>query len=470
MTFVHRRTRGVVVTLLGAAVALIAPAAHASGRNVVLLKVKAHSARANTCKRSVISVLRSRNKLMSTSKYMRTRKVLKRYAWNKRAISAVARAIGADAVVHVHFAWRRGKLNMIVRVREGKSGRIVDTLSFPLRRGRCGMRTLRTLRDRLLATIDRVERIDDFKEEPHETEQATDTDDDENPTADTSKSKAKTDSDSDSDSDVSKDSSDFEAPDSSLHAVGGHINVGFSAIGRQLEFGVASGIPDNMRPRPYQSSMVGGVHVDAELYPFLRKSKGSFFGRQLSRIGVAFDLDHSVAMKSTLSLSGTPTEFATTQSRWSLGARYRIPIGRSAIKLAAGYDELGLVVADGTIMTGVPDVTYGAVDLGGDVDIALGSHFTLGLGGRFLAVTGAGEISTGAAYGRAVITGVSGRAQIDAHVTKSLTLSAGLSLLQISLDFAGTGDMSDVNGDNQQDVNSASDTYSGGFVSAGYRF
>lgn len=454
---------------------MIAPAAHASGRSVVLLKVKAHSARANTCKRSVISVLRSQNKLMSTSKYMRTRKVLKRYAWNKRAISAVARAIGADAVVHVHFAWRRGKLNMIVRVREGKSGRIVDTLAFPLRRNRCGMRTLKALRDRLLSTINRVERIDDVKEEPHETEQVTDTDDDENPTADTSKSESDSaadsdsDSDSDSNSDVSKDADDFEPPPT-LHAIGGHINVGFSAIGRQLEFGVASGIPDNMKPRPYQSSMVGGVHVDAELYPFLRKSRGSFFGRQLSRIGVAFDLDHSVAMKSTLSLSGTPTEFATTQSRWSLGLRYRIPIGHSAIKLAAGYDELGLVVADGTIMTGVPDVTYGAFDLGGDVDIALGSHFTLGFGGRFLAVTGAGEISTHAAYGRAVITGVSGRAQLDAHVTRSLTLSAGVSLLQISLDFAGTGDMSDVNGDNQQDVNSASDTYSGGFVSAGYRF
>ncbi len=452
---VSPRCRGIVAAFICAALVAWAPSAEAGQRNVVLLKIKAWGARANVCKRAVKSVLRSEHNLMSTSKYMRTRRKLRRFQWVPKNVAAVASAVGADALVHVRILRRYRTWTLVIRVRAGKTGEIAKDLKIPMRRGRCDMRTIKALRDELLGALASVPSIDGEDEDTTE----------ETPVADPEPTPDQTTSDEPS---VSKKAA--PAKGSTLGAIGGSLDVGFSAIGRTLQFGVDAGIPAAMQPRQYEGGLVGGVHVDAELYPFKHKTSKSFLSRQVSRIGVSFGLDRSVSMKSTLTANGSEQQFATTQSRWTVGGMYRLPLGNGAFKLAAGYNQLGFDVDSGSVATGVPNVGYGFVDAGAALELPLGKRLTVHVDGRYLHVLDAGDIVDAMAYGTATITGAAGRASLDINVTSKLRLRLGVSYLRMAFEFDGSGQMTDLDADSQQDVSTAEDTYAGGFVSAGYRF
>jgi len=449
-----RRMRVAIVVVIGAAFVLVAPPADAGKRSVVLLK-SARGAKTRVCRNLVKTIISSKHNVNSPRKYMRTRAKMRRFGFTARNVAAVSTATGTDALVHVRIAYRYRKATLVVRVRAGKTGKIADTLYIPMRRGRCTARTGKSLRNKLLSTLAWVEPIDEESdpEPPKPTEQVSD-----EPTPEPTPS---------GDEPSVRTSVETKGGGSSaLGAIGGSIDVGFSAIGRRMEFTTSASIPAAMQPRWYNGRLVGGVHVDAELYPFMHKEKPS----QISRIGVVMSMDQSVSMKSTLSANGMDQQFATNQSRWGVGVRYRIPIGKGALKLGAGYDQLTFAVDSGAVDTGLPNVGYSYVDVGGSVELPFTSWLGARAGGRYLHVMQAGDIAAASAYGQANVTGMAGEASLNIKLTSKLQLRAGISFLRIAFDFDGSGQMTDLDADSQQDVGGASDTYTGGFVSAGYYF
>lgn len=449
------RARAVLAVFVAATVMAVAPPASAGKRGVVLLKVRAWGPQGAVCARAVKNVLRSEHRLMSTPKYLRTRQKLRRTATTPKNVAAVAAAVGADAIVFARVVRRYGKSMLVIRIRAGKTGEVAKDLRIPMPRGRCGARTVERLRKELSTTIADIAPIDEAADEPPSAKPVADAE----PTPDSEPTPTDTPA-------VAK-ASTASRGGSVFSTIGGSVDLGVSAIGRRLEFAVDGSVPEAMRPREYDGGLVGGVHVDAELYPFMHKTRPS----RVAGLGLSFSLDQSVSMKSTLSMNGTEQQFATTQSRWAVGMIYRIPLGRrGAFKLAAGYDQLGVEVDSGNVDTGVPDVSYGYLDAGASVELPLGSRLMVRLGGRYLHLMDAGEIAVAAAYGQATMTGFSALAGIDLDVTSKLRVRAGLSFVRMDLSFDGSGQMTDVNADDQQDVRGARDTYAGGFVSAGYTF
>jgi hypothetical protein len=139
--------------------------------------------------------------------------------------------------------------------------------------------------------------------------------------------------------------------------------------------------------------------------------------------------------------------------------------------LRAGYGQSVFELDKGAAagMVDIPNVKYAFVDPGVSILYPLGK-LSIDAGARFLLMLSTGEIQTRDSYGQASIIAFDTGAGVNYAVTRSIGVRLGVRLAQVNFSFKGTGTLSDRNGDATQDVDSASDQYLGGSLTANYRF
>lgn len=167
----------------------------------------------------------------------------------------------------------------------------------------------------------------------------------------------------------------------------------------------------------------------------------------------------------------------TKESRWSVGAVYRYPLGKHAKAPVVGgslsYGKQQFTVAQ-TLPDGmpsdIPNVEYTMIVPSAFARLPLLPKININADVSFLAVTNTGEIQTSAQYGAATVTGFEFQLGVDYMLTKNIFARGGLRLQTIGIDFKGdpTSLAALRDSDPEQDVQSARDTYFGGTATIGY--
>lgn len=252
------------------------------------------------------------------------------------------------------------------------------------------------------------------------------------------------------------------------------IAAGVSFVGRSMTFTADPALAD--QPNGYDGRIVPGAFFNAELYP-LALGGGKHNG-PLAGLGAAVTVDRVISIKSKIDDPAAPmgfVEFATTQTAWGVGLRYRLPIGSRptlpTVKLGFGYNHLDFTIDTGAMDIDLPNVAYSYIDAGGSVRVPLGERLAIEATGRYLVVVASGDISLPTNYGGGKVNGLDVSGSLEYRPTPRFTLRGGARYMRIAFDFDGTGNdttMRDMDPD--QDVGGALDVYLGFFATAGYLF
>ncbi len=447
---------------------LVWPATAHAGEElaVVVLGFRGPSRLADRCENAVTRVVKVAHHLVPRADYTRARRRL-RPGGGPSAFAAVAEAIGADAVVTGAVERQRRRRLLVVSVRDGVTGDVVDTIRLRIGRRDLDRRTRRKLRTELTRVLGYIE------PRPADVYQP---DDQAGPVDDEDPLRAEADSDDDADLDADgeavseseedqEDDSSAPAPHSAERSYSGQANLGIAVVGRDLRFTVQSSVDAASQPMTYQGAPVGSARLDAELYPLLRHHG------HLARVGFAVDIERALRVHSNVVVDGVTHDLDTAQSRWGLGVRYRYPVGAHAIKLAAGYDKLSHRINRAGLDIDLPDVGYSYLDLGAGADVSL-SHgeWRLSVDGRYLHVLNAGAIAEPAAYGGGTVAGYHFDVGMARVLASGVLVRAGVEYLRMAFAFDGSGALTDVDADPEQDVGGAADTWFGGYLTAGIAF
>jgi hypothetical protein len=471
------------------------PAWAGSKLNVVVLDFKGQKKLAQKCEKAVKKVVRKKHALIPLKTYERALKRLRIKRGRNSDFARIASAIGADAIVGAKVVKKRKRRTLQVKVREGSSGKVVETIYIPLRARKVTGKVRKRMRREIFEVLAWVEPLAKPVEAEEEDEDELDEDaifdDDDEYDEPVRRRKAKrkkrsrrrvaveqVDDDEDFDDEPavkksskrkSKDEDDDESPllrkKDSDKSWEGSANLGISVIGRDLRFTVQPSIPQEQLPMSYQGTPVGAAHFDGELYPFLKK-KGA-----MRNLGFSVSVDRAIRLRSRVATQGRAQEFETEQAHYGVGLLYRVPLGKASFQLAAGYDQLSHTIDTGGVDLALPNVAYSCLAAGGGLRIPISEgKMALGAAGRYLHVLDAGEITMPAAYGNATVQGV----DVDAHLaymaSERMVIRGGVQFVRMGFAFDGTGAMTQLDASPDQDVGGAADTWLGGYLTAGLSF
>ena len=238
----------------------------------------------------------------------------------------------------------------------------------------------------------------------------------------------------------------------------GEVAAGVSLMGRSLELLFEEAA--NVAPLSYDGNVAGSAMVRGELYPL-----GIFGSKALSNLGFTFLFDRTLVLEAELQ----DQVFSSVQTRWSVGMRYRFPLGDSvddstSVLISGGYNNLGYTIDSGDMML-APDVAYRFVDVGFGIRMPLSSRLALSASSRYLQVLSAGDISDLGGYQDTSAKGTDFQGRVDFLATSMIKLSLGLQFTRMSLAYGAEGTLNA-----QNTVNGGNDTYFGGYLAAGYSF
>ena len=363
-----------------------------------------------------------------------------------------------DGVIKGKIKKRGSSYKVYLRLYD-REGEVTKKFAFRISRKGMSSKQRRLLRKKLLAAIDRLPsepapEEDDFAEDegelPEEIDEGDGDDDDDDEVADAG------DSDGDSEARVSKSSSEAPAGD----VPRGHLHAGLSVIRRSFTFGGDIG--------NYNGTPAGGASLDAAVYPFTFSKKARGWKRDVA-VGLAFD--RSVGLKSRFE-GGEAAELATTQSRLAVDARYRKRFGDEprAFTLvgAVGVERLSFAIdrsnapAGVTIM--VPNTAYTSLIPGVELWYPINGKIALLGSAHYKLLVGAGEIVDQTQYGAGKGSGFDIAAGAEYLLTESISLRGGVQYDSVKITFEETGDLSSMG-----EFAQSSDSYLGGFVTAGFK-
>jgi hypothetical protein len=238
--------------------------------------------------------------------------------------------------------------------------------------------------------------------------------------------------------------------------------AGMSITARSLSFQFR---PDFAQPTPgYNGAAVGGVMLDATLYPF---ALGHAHRGALENLGLSVMYDRAVGIKSRDAMNN-PLD--TTQSRFGIGAVARYPIGDSdhapVVGATFSYANQVFEIAPGV---DVPNVAYAIFEPGVLFRLPLFSRLVAGLDGKLMLFGGTGQLEDQMHYGTTSLIGFEGAFTLDVLFTRNVFARAALRYETIGLTFQGNGALT-AGRDNDlttADVKSGNDTYVGGFITLG---
>ncbi len=440
-------------------------------------------AKAASAEAAVADIVERKYTLVSASAYARAAKRLKARKSSDKNVAKVANDIGADAIIAGAVKRKGNRWTLSVTVREGKSGRTLDTLVFRLSSPKVGKQDKKDIAADLLPLVARAKAIAAAEEPKKKKGKKRPVEEEE-----TDEEMAAEDEESDEpvmeETPVEEVASSEPAPETTIDARAGDdsaaagprvpgsaadLSVGMSFISRSLGFNHA-GLGMGQEPPTYGGDPVPGVFVSAMVYPFAFVQR-----RGVARnLGVSFVFDRVFTMTSNgRDLNdGMDKSFSTIQQRWGLGLRYRAMFGNASLSAGLGYNRLAFVIERGGADLDMPNVEYEYVDVGATGRLPFGSRFALFAGGAYLVMLAAGEIQETAFYGGGSVQGVEAEIGIDIRIRPRLLGKIGGRYQRIAYDFDGSGmqtTMRDGDG-SDQDVGGALDEYLGGYVTVGYLF
>jgi hypothetical protein len=250
------------------------------------------------------------------------------------------------------------------------------------------------------------------------------------------------------------------------------VNFGPSLSSRSLTF-TSRQFED--APKPYSNSPVPGARVSGEIYPLAFGNPYSV----LSGLGIGGEFDQTMGLN--LQSTVQPgTKFPVAQSHWSVGARFRLLIGKKptspSVTLGGGYMTRTFKVDRSQLVNGniidLPDVGYAGYNAGLEVRVPIMGSVALLAGGRGIFVTTTGQIQTAAQYGQAKVTGGEGHVGVDIAIGSRMAVRLVGELTQLGFNFTGNGQMANNrDGDPMTiDVGGAADRYVGGTLTFGVMY
>jgi hypothetical protein len=162
--------------------------------------------------------------------------------------------------------------------------------------------------------------------------------------------------------------------------------------------------------------------------------------------------------------------------RYGFGAIYRhnlSPQKESGISIRASFKYSALsfnIDKTGAPAVTIPNVDYAYLEPGLQVTVPLNPQISLQGGGHFYVIQATGEIQDGNQYGGAAVSGFDGEVGASYRFKPKILFNATARYAQFSYLFDGSGDLTDRDGNNQQDVASATDAYLGVVITAGYLY
>ncbi|HEX9102795.1 MAG TPA: hypothetical protein VF997_11360, partial [Polyangia bacterium] len=302
-------------------------------------------------------------------------------------VTAVARAIGADAIIGGAIAGKGRNRQLLIAVREGATGRVVS-------RGRYGLvgRTLPLIKERVASDLVRaLERVRPVGQAgaaapPPTTFEPESVTRDEAPPGDVPPP-------------LTEDVSPAAATDVTLarsaprRAIAGvQAAVGPSLLTRSLGFDVASA------PR-YAGGTVAGIRADGAVFPLALSTELAAEHPVLASFGFVGSYEYVFSFTSTANGGSSHGQ----ASRWNVLFVGRVPLGHNAkagtLTLDTGLQQMSWSHA-APVDVGVPNVKYDLVGGGLGWERALGTRWII-LGARlgFMGLLSAGDIAGQTQYG-----------------------------------------------------------------------
>jgi hypothetical protein len=424
-------------------VVAFAARAHATAKTVTLLGVSGVDG-AKFAK-ALESELGELYELIPGDKYKRTATRIGHLGAAPEDVTAVARAIGADAVIGGAVAGKGRNRELLIAVREGATGRVIS-------RGRYGLmgRTLPLVKEKVASDLVRaLERIRPVGEaaplsgRPDEPPSVTR---DDAPPGDVPPP-------------LTEDVSPSAAQDASLarsaprRAIAGvSAAVGPSLMTRSLRFDVASA-------PGYAGGTVAGIRADGAVFPLALSSELAAEHPVLASFGFVGSYEYVFTFTST-NATGTSSGHA---SRWNVMFVGRVPLGHEA-KAGVLTLDTGLVSMSWShaapVDVGVPNVQYDLIAGGLGWERALGTRWIiLGLRLGVMGLLSAGDIAGPTQYGAVGGWGLQLSGGWTARPRDWLWLRLSASWDRVALSFAGAG---------TRFAKSATDNWVGGALEVGF--
>jgi hypothetical protein len=405
---------------------------------------------------------------------------------------AVADAVGADWVVIGAVRKDGGRFQLVVTLRDGKSGNVADRLTYPLKGPRVEPRTMSQLAVEIGRAFDAAVARGGGGKTKTAPPPVTD-DDTPPPVAKNKKPPPPVIGDDDEKPGGGRNepppaAATVEAEDADVKAV----EAERAEAKRRAK---ATQTPDRPRWAPYfdlwaagtissrnftqqppnntfSGKPVGGIRIDATIYPFAFSWRTA--GGVFATMGFGATLDVPVWGPST---APDGNKYATSELRVDGGLRWRfvlykpIPRPELTLFLGGGLHSFSIAkkmdpVTGNLVDVGPPDVAYSQLTVGVGVRLHFAEWASVHADFRYNQPFDAGEVTTTTAYGPASVYGVRFEGGLDFFVYKGLKLGAIGYYERYSFSF----DPSFMPPPGQMLFTSAVDEYFGGMILLGYVF
>ena len=245
-------------------------------------------------------------------------------------------------------------------------------------------------------------------------------------------------------------------------AVDGVVGLSFNARRMKFKFDADLANP----PPGYKGVPAPGLFIDATIYPL---AFGHSNSGMTKNFGVTFMYDKVLLINSKDPMG---MKLDTKAARYAVGAVFRYPFNNTATSPVIGaqfrYGRQNFTIG-GT--ADIPNVNYTILDPGVFLRYPVTPKVVLNVDAAFMLITNTGAIQKSTEYGPATVSGFEGEFGLDYMFTKALFARAAFRFETIGLTFKG-GENKTTNrdGDPEQDVAGARDSYFGGLATVGYLY
>ncbi len=484
-----RRIRWLFAALIALAGLWAAPADAQERRRVVVLEVAGPGGERIT--RQLDLLVERRHTTITGARFSRTSREMSATERTDENIARVARNLAIDGVVVGEVVERGDSYRLTVRLREGRTGRFVQTIAVRLETPELTRAAARQIWRMIMPAIDELTPVAIVPDD--EAEKATPTPPDDLDVGDagrerpepTQEPKPSPDAEPSGEASAARShgedaenplapASPEPEPETTSAAARAPSDLppielygGLSVSNRALSFSHEPGLDEP--PQGYAGAVVPGAFLRAELYPLAFSRADA-----VSRFGATVMVDHVLRIDSEVRYQGTSTSLPTAQSRASAGLVYRQALGDGdglVLKGSLMLSTLSFRIdrSPSPIDIDVPDVSYTYLDPGVWARYPLGDVSLYGEL-RTMLVLSTGEIQQLDQYGTARVLGLDLDLGLEYAFSDELSARGGFRYTGISHAFSGDGALTDRGGAAAIDVVGAHDRYAGGYVQVGYAF
>lgn len=244
--------------------------------------------------------------------------------------------------------------------------------------------------------------------------------------------------------------------------------VGPYTTTRTLAFAVAETTPvDELPETPPESTMVGG-RIDLAVFP----AGGADRRGRLVGPGLTASYRHSAGATAGYDDldTGESWDLPVVDAAWSLGLRYRQPIGPALVEVGLSHESASRRVDERPEWLELPDAEYRAVAGSLRVEVTVRPGAVIALGGSLQHVLDAGELMSVEGYGAGSLRAYTAEAGVDVRLAGPVFATGGLALHQVSMEFAGDGELSTPADEDVADVYGAVDRAVSAHLAVGVRY